>query len=105
MRINSDLLIKIDVYSDYVPCASTLTNLVDLFQKCVVLPLMSKETIKKSHYFSHLQDKCFFRSIILIIPILGNLFIHFTDRLVQAIKNTYDPDPLMLIRRRQINAR
>lgn len=67
------LLIAADRVMDFVPVLSTVTNLVNLFIKAVVLPLCSKETISKNHYFTYLNDKDSLTCIILSIPIFGNI--------------------------------
>lgn len=73
------LLIATDRVTDFVPILSTVTNLVNLFIKTVVLPLCSKETISKNHYFNYLNDKDSRFCIILAIPIygtIGAIFLH-----------------------------
>ena len=65
-------LIKIDQYADYVPFVSTATNLVDLFQKCVLIPRMKPEEIEQSRYYTYLQDKSVMRCITLLVPLFGN---------------------------------
>lgn len=42
--------VKTDKLCDFVPVVSTVSNLTDLFQKCVVLPFMSKETVNNNRY-------------------------------------------------------
>lgn len=37
--------VKADNVCDYIPAVSTLSNLTDLFQKCVVLPIMSNQSV------------------------------------------------------------
>lgn len=68
-------LIKIDTFADYIPVVSTVTNLVDLFFKAVVLPTIEK----KNHYYTHIDDKSVLRCLILLIPILGNLIVAIYD--------------------------
>ena len=72
-------LVKADRVCDYVPLLSSVSNLVDLFQKCVVLPLMDKETIESNHYFKHLDQKSFLRCLVLVIPVFGNLGVGIYD--------------------------
>ena len=57
--------------NDKVPVLSTLSNLFDLFQKCIV----SQAIVKKSHYYTHLNKKSFFRCVVLLVPIFGNIAV------------------------------
>src|ERR1700722_623196 len=77
----SNFLVNFDNIADYVPVLSALTNLVDLFQRCVILPFMKEESIQKSHYFSHIKDKQILRCFVLILlqPVLGNIIIGYID--------------------------
>src|SRR5580700_9265774 len=75
----SNFLITTDKFSSYVPFLSTVTNLVDLFQKYVVIPQMRDEDVWNSHYFTHLDQKSFSRCVILLIPIIGNIIIGILD--------------------------
>ncbi|MCH9633564.1 MAG: hypothetical protein S4CHLAM7_02920 [Chlamydiae bacterium] len=81
----SSACVKIDRYLDYVPAVSTLTNLVDIFLKCVYKPSVGESKIQSNHYFAYLNTKSISRSIILTIPILGNILIAAMD-LYGAIK-------------------
>lgn len=75
----SSACVKADRYLDYVPVASTITNLVDIFLKCVYKPCVDESKIQSNHYFAYLDTKSTLRSIILIIPILGNILIAAMD--------------------------
>ena len=75
----SNFFMKTDNVCDYIPAVSTLSNLVDLFQKCVVLPRMSKQSIVNSHYYTHLKNKSILRCIILLIPVIGNVIVGIYD--------------------------
>jgi hypothetical protein len=74
----SKLLVNIDNIADYIPLASTVTNLVDLFQKCVLL-FVKDEAIRKSHYFSHINDKRVLRCVVLLVPVVGNIIVGCLD--------------------------
>ncbi|MBS4165958.1 MULTISPECIES: DUF4116 domain-containing protein [unclassified Neochlamydia] len=65
--------------SDYLPFVSTVTNLVYIFQKAVILPIKQKESMPKSSYYSHLSLKSFSRCIILLLPVLGNIIVGIYD--------------------------
>src|SRR5580693_3993217 len=83
----SNALVKIDNFSSYVPVLSTVVNLVDLFQKCAVIPRMKKEDVLHSHYYTHLDQKSFARCIALLVPILGNIIIAIYDFVNRAWNN------------------
>lgn len=77
MRID-DLRVKIDRAADCIPGLSTVTNLVDLFQKTVVAPKISH----KDHYYQLLEKKSVVRCVLLAIPIVGQMlkvFDYFSD--------------------------
>ncbi|MBS4168593.1 HEAT repeat domain-containing protein [Parachlamydia sp. AcF125] len=79
MEINVSLLLKADRVSDYIPGISTITNLVDLFQKCAVLPFKQKTNVSKSHYYTYLKQKSFSRCIVLLLPVVGNIIVATYD--------------------------
>jgi hypothetical protein len=73
------VLVKIDNFCDYVPFVSSVINMVDLFQKCVILPLIQKSTVQASQYYKHLDQKSFARCALLMIPVFGNIIIGVYD--------------------------
>lgn len=70
---------RLDNFFDKVPVASSVTNLIDIFLKCVPLRFVSEATTLKSHYIRHLKEKSFFRCFILLIPGVGNLLVVLYD--------------------------
>lgn len=80
-----------DRVCDYVPVISTITNLVDLFEKCVLRFCCKPESPKlDNRYFSHIKDKSKLRCVILFVPFLGNIIIAVWDLLrftFKCIKN------------------
>lgn len=72
-------LIQVDNVCDYIPFVSTLTNLVDLFQQCVIFSNMSLQSIAASSYHRHLYNKSTFRCIALLVPVIGNIVVGFFD--------------------------
>jgi hypothetical protein len=74
-----DFFVKADNVCDYIPTISTLSNLTDLFQKCVILPFKSNQTIDNNHYYTHLKNKSILRSIVLLIPVIGNIIVGIYD--------------------------
>lgn len=79
MKVNSQLLVRIDKGLDYVPIASTMSNLVDLFIKYVILPKLSEEKINNNHYFTHIKEKSLDRCLLMFIPIIGNIVFGIID--------------------------
>lgn len=79
---------------DYVPVLSTVTSLVHLFTKVVILPRKEEAEIENNHYYTHLKDRSFLRCITLLIPVLGNFLVYrwdkYRDSLLDYINN-YDP--------------
>ena len=72
-------LVIADRVCDYIPVVSSLTNLIDIFQKCVILSFKNQITIENNHYYEHLKNKSYIRCIILLIPILGNIIVFILD--------------------------
>lgn len=66
----NNLLVKTDHFCDCTPF-SPITNLVNLFLKCVVLPFVGKTTIESNHYYKHMNEKSFIRCFSLLIPGAG----------------------------------
>lgn len=75
----SNFLVKIDHFCDYFPFVSSITNVVNLFQKCVILPFIDEATILSNHYYKHIDEKSFVRCFLLIIPIVGNILVGIYD--------------------------
>lgn len=92
----SNIFVKTDCFCDYVPFVSSITNLVDLFQKCVVLPFIEcvvlpfidNATITSNHYYKHINEKSFVRCFLLVIPVIGNLIVGIYD----LYKKKHDDD-------------
>lgn len=76
MRV-ATILAEVDRVCDYFPFVSTVSNIVDLFQKYVYKCL--PENIAKNRYWTHIKWKEISRCIILLIPILGNFYIIIND--------------------------
>lgn len=73
----NNFFIKADVMCDKVPFLSTLSNIIDLFQKLVVFPLIGNRAIDSSKYFTHVNDKSVFRCVVLLIPVIGQIIVRF----------------------------
>lgn len=78
-------LVQLDHSCDYVPFVSTITNLIDIFEKCVLLNYKKSVEVQKNPYFKHLIDKKFFRCVLLIVPVIGNVAIFFIDKFKKEI--------------------
>ncbi len=76
MRV-STFFAEVDQIYDYIPLASTVSNLVDLFLKCVCKCL--SEATLKNRYWSHIHSKDLLRCFILLVPIVGNIYVGITD--------------------------
>lgn len=74
-----NFLVKADNICDYIPIVSTATNLVDLFQKTVLMPKLDAEDTSKNEYFTHLKSKKLARCFALLFPFIGNMFIAICD--------------------------
>lgn len=73
----SSFLKRADQVCDYIPLVSTVSNLVNLFQKYVVFPRLEQgQPLEGSRfvYHAHLKDKSFLKCILLSIPVLGTIF-------------------------------
>lgn len=78
--------IKADKLFDRIPVLSTVGNLVNLFQKCVVIPRMDKVEIDKSEYYRYLNEKSIVRCTLLLLPVLGNVIVAIYDMAVSLLK-------------------
>lgn len=104
MEINSisKYLINADMFCDNLPVISSVTNLVDLFLKCVIVPFKPKTTfknsyqlinLKKSDYFTHLHQKSFVLCALLLIPLFGQIIYYSIqasskNRFLNALDNS-----------------
>ncbi len=68
----SSACVKADSYADYIPFVSTISNIVDIFLKYVFQPCYGESNLQNNHFFAYLETKHLLRSIILLIPVLGN---------------------------------
>ncbi len=69
----STRLVEVDHVCDYIPIVSTISNLVNLFEKAVaVSPFESEE--QKGHYWSHIEAKSLARCFFLLIPLVSNIY-------------------------------
>lgn len=79
MQITENL-ISLDRTADYIPVISSVSNIVDLFLKYVVVPRISNDTVQ-NRYWTHIRNKDLYRSMILIaLPIIGNICVALSDR-------------------------
>ena len=85
----SETLVSVDHGCDKIPFLSTVTNIVNIFQKCVILPFLSQKTIDKSKYYSHLQKKGLLDCTLLAIPFIGNILGARRQRRYEDLKIFY----------------
>lgn len=78
-NIVNDLAIRADDFCDYIPFLSTATTIINIFQKCVILPILNLCSSKKGHYYTNLEYKSMTRCLWLLIPIIGNIVIKVLD--------------------------
>jgi hypothetical protein len=81
------LYIFIDRHADYVPLASTVTSLIDIFQKVAIQTFKPIENPSSHYYYSYLNKKSFKRCSILLIPVLGNIVVAILDFAQQRCKD------------------
>lgn len=60
-------------YLSCIPLVGTAVNLVDIFQKCVILPAMQCLNVKKGHYYTYLENKTFKDCVGLLVPFFGTV--------------------------------
>lgn len=90
MKINQELLVKLDKTLDFVPFVSSVTNFIDLFIKHAILPFVNEKRIQESRYFKYIKNKDTMRSSILLIPIFGNTY-HVTLFIIERdVRNLGD---------------
>lgn len=53
-----------------MPLVSSATNLINLFQKCIVLPLTDNSKIASNYYCKRLDQKSFLRCFLLVIAVI-----------------------------------
>jgi Leucine-rich repeat (LRR) protein len=76
--IDNNLFVRFDRASDYIPLVSTATNLLFLFQKYVLFNYT--ESFFSQDYRNYLQEKPTTLSIVLLIPVIGNIFAAIYNR-------------------------
>lgn len=77
MRISGAHFAEADGICDYIPGLSTVSNLMDLFLKCVVKCLSEKTA--KNRYWTHIKHKNLSRCCISLVPVLGNIYAVVKD--------------------------
>ena len=75
----SNYHIKICNACDYIPVVSTFSNVVKLFNNCIVEPLKNKNLNNKSWIDNHLKNKKVLRNLILLVPVIGNIIYVIYD--------------------------
>lgn len=84
-------LIVTDRVMDCSPL-SPVNNLVNLFEKCFVLPCLDEEAIGTNRYFTHLSDKSFSRCILLVLlPFVGGVAFAIYDAVKKNSLDDLEP--------------
>ena len=83
--INYNTFVRWDKALDYIPGLSTISNSVDIFLKCAIPCLLISEDTNS--YTAHIVNKSIMRSIILLIPFLGNIIVIVLDLIICCIKS------------------
>lgn len=89
----SGTLICLDQTCDRLPVVSTVTNLIDLFEKCAFTCCCKPNSIHSNRYFSYIHNKSILRSLVLLVPILGNILVGVYDKLQpqsKKVPNSYE---------------
>lgn len=92
MEIINRAFIEFDKFCDYIPFISILSNSVDIIAKSILMTFSSTST-STNHHFKYLREKNFYRCIILLIPIFGNIYIALYDSYKASILNE---DPISI---------
>lgn len=88
--------VYLDKVCERTPVLSTVAAIVNILAKGVLITCCSKQTLKNNKYFYHITQKSITRSLILLVPILGNLIIYLHDRKQKPIAQT-PPKPFIFI--------
>lgn len=90
----SRVIINTHKVSDFIPVSSTFFSLIEIFLRYLIQPIFKP----KSHHFTYINDKSHFRTIILLVPIVGNLIILIWELLYFLIKKettAKEPQPIL----------
>lgn len=79
-------LANLDHYADYIPVLSTVTNIVAIFLRCLGPKAFSKDTIQYSPFLAQVMKKEYSRSIPLLIPIIGQIYVFLMPTATKKIK-------------------
>ena len=74
-----NLLVSADRVCDYIPIISTVSNTVGLFQKYCVIDCIDDRDLANGHYYTYLKEKSTMRSVVLLIPVIGNVLVSLHD--------------------------
>lgn len=88
-------------FIERVPVLNSATNLIDLCQKCIVLPFMDKNKIASSHYYSRIErknlSKCFLLSLPLPVILTAIVGVRVLIEKIKAdIRHKIDGDPVSI---------
>jgi hypothetical protein len=77
--------VTFDNICDYIPIASTFNSIVDLWQKHAYIKDLKPDADKKfwDDYHVKIINKSTLRSVVLLVPVLGNIFVGIYDLIKQ----------------------
>lgn len=78
--------VQFDQIADYVPGLSTLTNITNLFLKCIFY--FCPKSLETNHYFAHLETKSTDRCLVLLLPVIGNIILGIYDNHQKKLAKT-----------------
>jgi Sel1 repeat len=77
---SSKAWVEFDRHADVTLIVSSVTNVIDIFLKCVAPYCLSKEELEKKHFLAYLVEaKSLNRCMIASIPFFGNLLVSDAD--------------------------
>lgn len=71
------ILAKADQVCDKIPLLSTLTNLIDLVAKGILLYTGTTPSLWGKSWSEHIAQKPIWKCLLLCVPILGNIIVYF----------------------------
>ena len=79
MKIKNNYSLEINNNLDYIPIISTINSLTYLFKRCIISSIQKNVSILNKHHFDNLHKKSFSRSLLLLVPVLGNITVGIYD--------------------------
>ena len=78
MRAIASVFIGADIGCDFLPGVSTATNSFNLLLKAAMkIPVVNRNL--QNRYFQHVKQKKIARTVVLLVPIIGNFIVAMAD--------------------------